>query len=326
MTTITYPNSSFLYPPVVAGTISKYALPELLSFDLIMTEDIGDAKSVSFIDEKYAASNDPKKLDELANFQITEASLFPYVKFSALESKSATLKTYGLAMEFSDEVMRNTQLVNFMKRGMMRAAYWLAAALNEAIFTEITNSWSTSASTEDNTEPWNVAATAVWSDTSTRVPYTDFKNVKALVEDTELYAYDLEKAYFRKDNEAELEDYLQINGNTNWARDPVTNDWNGMFKGIQTKGVHKLSGIPASTGLFLSRNSKPCTLYTAKNPNFPAASMVDETGQPLFGGMPLHVYSFFKPEDHTTHVQLWFEAHPRSDKWDRKSVCILRTL
>lgn len=322
--TMRYPNDELLQERFVANQIEEYLQGELLAEMESTVRDLGNAESVSWLEEKYSDYGDPLRPAGLDALIKEDASKFKHVRFSTFEVKSAVTKTYGIEMDFSEEVRRNTQMVDMIDRGLKRGSYYLAFLLNELVFNNMTNSWSTTASTEDNVEPWNMAATAVWSDSSARKPAKDVRELKLMVEDTDNYANELDRAYLRKDNYEELLDYLEQTQNVTWSKDPTTNAWNGMFKGIGFKGVHKLAGIPANTGLFLSRGVKPTTIYERTDENYAQQRLVDNNGKQLPGAY--HIHKYFTDEDHVTHIQIWREMVPVTTRWGRKSVGILRTL
>lgn len=322
--TITYPNDKFLHETFVAQTVQKYLQGDLLAEKECVVRDIGEADSVSWIEEQYSDYGDILRRSTLSELELQDASLFPHVKFSQFEVKSAVLKMYGIEMDFSELVRRNTHMVDFIQRGIARGSYWLAYLINELIFNDMTNNWSTTGATESNDEPWNVAATAVWSDKINREPMTDADAISLLVSDTENYNNDPDRAYLRKDNSTELQNYLTETGNVPWVLDPKQNAWNRMFQSINWRPVHKLAGIPASTALVLSRNVKPTTLYERTDKQYAKVRMKDNNGKILPGSY--HVHKYFSDEDHVTHVQIWRELYPVTNRWGRKSVGILRTL
>lgn len=328
-TLMTYPNDEFLHEDFVAMTIQKYLTGELIAEQESTIRDIGDADSVSWIEEAYSDRSDPLRPASLDTLEIIDGSLFPHVNFSKFVVESAVLKTYGIEMDFSQACRRNTQMVDFIQRGLARGAYWLATLLNDLVFNTMTNSWSTTASTETNSEPWNVAAGVVWSDTTStpsRECVKDIKAIKLMVEDTENYNNDVDRAYLRKDNYSELGDYLQFSGAVGypWANDPQGKPRKLTVDGVVFDAVHKLAGIPTSTGLFLSRGKKPTTIYERVDPHFARQKLKDNSGNTLPGAY--HVHKYFSDDDHVTHIQVWREMYPVSTRWDRKTVGILRTL
>lgn len=325
---MTYPNQEYLNPPFVANAIEHYMTGELLAESEAEIVNVGNKSSVSWIEEKYSDKGDPRRVAALDNIELRDGSLFPHVQFSMLEVKSAALKTWGIEMDFSREVVRNPDMVNFVRRGIQRGAYWLAYLLNELVFNSMTNNWSTTPSTETNDEPWNLAApNGIWNPSNTsRNPIDDVRQLSLLVEDTDNFTFELDRGYFRKDNYSELLNYLQQPTNVyGWAKDPTTGGWNQLINGeIKANGVHKSAGIPNSTALFLSRNTKPTTIYERVDPLFARQRLQDNSGNTLPGAY--HVHRYFTDKDHVTHVQIWREMYPVTTRWGRKSVGILRTL
>jgi hypothetical protein len=323
--TITYPNDKYFHETFVAQQVQKYLQGQLIAEAEAIHRDIGEATSVDWIEEQYSDAGDVYKPTDIADFIVEQASEFRHVKFAPFTVESAVLPTYGLEMDFSKECRRNkTAGVDFIQRGMQRGAYFLAALINTLVFNNMTNSWSSTASSETNNEPWNQAATAVWSDVTNRRPNLDLKDIKLLVADTENYANELDRAYVRYDNNEELIDYLQNTTNIPWVLDPKTNAWNQMYKGVRFIPSHKLSGIPASTALFLSRGVKPTTVYERKDTAFARKPLKDNAGNTLPGIYHTQVYE--TPQDNVVHVKIWRELYPVTDRWGRKSVGILRTL
>lgn len=320
--TITYPNDAYLHKSVVVGAIQQYLQGDLLGERLATVRNIGEADSVEWLEEKYSDYGDPLKITELQEKE--DSALFPHVTFSGLEVKSAVLHTYGLEIDFSEKCVRNRSMVDFINRGYQRAAYWLAWLYNSLIFNSMTNSWSSTTATEANDEPWNAAASAIWSGASADPP-GDSDTIALMVEDTENYDYEVDLCYLRKDNYYELRDYLQRNS-FRWSLDPITfgKKKHIVYNGIAYRPVHKLSGIPASTALFMSSRSKPTTLYERTDPNYAVARLKDNTGRDLPGSW--HVHKYFTDEDHKTHIQIWREAYPVTNRWGRKQIGILRTL
>lgn len=319
---ITYPNEKFLHEKFVAPTIQKYLQGKLLAEELAIVRDIGEADSVEWLEEKYSDYGDPLKLSELRERE--DSALFPHVKFSGLEVKSAVLHAYGIEIDFSEKCLRNKSMLDFIQRGYNRASYWLARLYNTLTFNSMTNTWSTTPATEANDEPWNVAAGAVWSGGSADPP-GDSDAIALMVEDTEGYDEEVNLCYLRKDNFYELRDYLQRNS-FRWAIDPTTfgKKKHIVYNGIGYMPVHKLSGIPASTALFLASNSRPTTLYERTDPKYAKVKLRDNNGNTLPGSW--HVHKYFSDADHVTHIQIWRESYPVTNRWGRKQVGILRTL
>lgn len=322
--TITYPNDKFLHETFVAQGIQKYLQGDLLAEKEAVVRDIGEADSVSWIEEQYSDYGDPLRRSTLSEIELRDASLFPHVKFSQFEVKSAVLKTYGIEMDFSEQVRRNKHMVDFIQRGLARGAYWLAYLINDLVFNSMTNSFSAVASTETNDEPWNVAASFVWSDTTNRVPIVDMDAITLMVEDTENYNYELERAYIRRDNFTELNNYLTTTTNVPWVLDPKKGRWNRFAQGIKWDPVHKLAGIPASTALCLSRNIKPTTIFERTDKRYVKTKIRDNSGVVLPGSY--HVHKYFTDEDHVTHIQVWRELYPVTNRWGRKSIGLIRSL
>lgn len=318
----TYPNDEFLHEKFVAPTIQKYLQGKLLGESLAIVRDIGEADSVEWLEEKYSDYGDPLKMSELRERE--DSALFPHVKFSGLEVKSAALHAYGLEIDFSEKVRRNKSMIDFIQRGYNRASYWLARLYNTLVFNSMTNSWSTTLANESNDEPWNRAADAVWSGGSANAP-GDSDAIALMVEDTEGYDEEVDLCYLRKDNFVEFRDYLQRNS-FRWAYDPKTfgKGKHISYNGIVYRPVHKLSGIPDSTALFIASASRPTTLYERTDPMYAKVKLRDNNGNALPGSW--HTHKYFTDEDHVTHIQIWRESYPVTNRWGRKQIGILRTL
>jgi hypothetical protein len=324
--TTTYPNDEYLHKTFIANAIKTYMTSDLIAPQEAKFRDVGDASSVQWIEELYSDYGDVLRISSADEVKLRDSSLFPHVKFSHFDVKTDVLHKYGIEMDFSEECRKNTSLVDYIDRGISRGAYWLATLLNTVVFNSMTNSWSTTAATEANDEPWNYSAPNVWSDTTNRTPLEDVQALKLLVEDTQNYNYELDRAYLRKDNFHELQHYLRTANGTafDWLLDPKSGRWNGMLDGIKFMQVHKLAGVQASTGLFLSRNVKPTTIYTRKDSQYAIPNLKDNSGNAL--PFPFHVHRYFTDEDHDTHIQIWVEMAVVTDRWGRKSVGLLDTL
>jgi len=322
----TYPNDRFLNKTFVATEINKYMQGNLIAESESVNRNIGNNKSVEWIEEKFSDAGDELRFTDLNKVELEQASIFEHVKFSQFEVKSAMLKTYGIEIDFSEECMENQVAgLDWIQRGYQRAAYFLAKLINDLVFNSMTESWySAGAATEADDHPWNMAVTNPWSDTTNRDIIGDTQAITLMIGDTENYDYDVDRSYVRRDNYSEMTNYLQTKTNVPWARDPVTNQWNGMLEGVKFNKVHKLSGIPASTGLFMSRGVKPTKVFERTNPRYAAQVIADNAGNTLPSSY--HVHRYFSDSDHVTHIQIWREIYPVTDRWGRKSIGILRAL
>jgi len=329
MVAITYPNDEFLAPDAVTEKIDRFARGKFLGFDFCRYVELKGNESVEWLQEVSAPLGDAKALSALK--EITDGGEFPEITFELYEHKTAVTKMYGLQMTFTRNIRRNTLLVNMINDGMERAATWLAKLMNDLIFNSLTNSWSVTASTETNDEPWNQAAAYVWSDTTNRTPLVDQDGITLKINDNSYWDNDVDTAYVRKDNFQELQNYLQTTGSVYWTVDPTTGGWNAMLNNVKYIQVSKTSGIPASTALYFRMGDTPTTCYF-KNDMAMEGSTGDYTTSPIINNdgdaIPgkWHVYRYFDDKNHNAVVQIWFEMYPVTTRKNRKTIGILRTL
>ena len=319
-----YPNDQYFHPTFVAQGFQKLHQGELIAERESIIRDLGDADNVTIIEEEFSDFGDKFRPTALDKLEIGETSLFPEVKFSHFKVENDVVKTYGLQMVFSKNVRRNKFMIDFINRGMKRGAYYLAYLLNELTFKSMTNDWSTTPATEDNAEPWNMSAAFPWSNLTSRIPLKDISDMKLMVGNTNNFIFEPDRAYVQKEPFEELNDYLQTTTNVPWTIDPVTNDWNRMVRGIRFAPVHKLSGIPDDTALFLSRNEKPTTIWERTDPNYAQVRLTDNNGRQLPGAY--HVRQHVDDDDLSMKIKIWREMVPVTPRIERKSVGIMDTL
>ena len=118
----TYRNDKFLNPVYVERVMQKLNVGQLIAERHSIVRDIGDAGTVQWIEELYSDYGDPLRITSLDSIELKDASLFEHVKFSQIEIKTAAIKTFGIEIDFSNEVRRNRQLVEYIARRYKRAA------------------------------------------------------------------------------------------------------------------------------------------------------------------------------------------------------------
>lgn len=300
---VTLPNERFLNRETVLSGVLKIMEPELVWLNYVPQHQV-DSRSVSYLQDLYNASSDPKKKKPR---RITEEGEWSYVDISEVSIKSAVLNQHGFAVRISRDAIRFKQGEDEIQRAFNRIGYWLAQDYDSKVAAALTGNARDPAS-----DGW--AVTATWDD-ATATPVDDLRRLKHAMR-REGYPYRMTDTFVDETNYAEAEGYLtSLDISSEKQRTiygtPVGGgdlSLNIPIAGCVLHGL--LSDITHGYVLAIDRNNPAATTFFNNDPMFAPPTIQYQRSDGTTVTVPnqgLHMHKYFDDNKHSTVIQLWWD-------------------
>lgn len=300
MSQISGQNEKFLRREFVVPTIFEIMDPYLVFLDII-PKIKADARAITYKQEPYSNSTDPKKKTPRAR---SPSSKWAYVEISQMEQKAGILNRQGIAVKVDEDAIDFVEGIDEIQRAYNKVGFWLAENLNSSIATALIAGATTPTWTP--VDYWsNYASTA-----------SPVKDLIALEEQMERegYPYRFTDAFVNKTNWYELKQYLTAINVADGKQSGVLGmpETSKSIINVPVVGVdiHKLlSGIDEGGILALDRNNPAGTLFYNNSPRYSTETVSYKTRDgaksvPNFG---FNFNQYTDPETHEVIMQFWFD-------------------
>ncbi len=288
------PNQAFLREIFIEGTIIRKMARQLFFLDMINRNTVNTSEIVWFR-EKFSMHQDPLLKQPKP---IDEGGEFPDALVSDPQKKHASTAKWGLAVEFTDRAIRNTNTAfNEVSRKIDNVSYALSFQFNkifaDVIANEFDASFNSALPADDQVNFSTVVNT--WDDPAAN-PVDDILDLALTMEEDDEWFFEPSELWVPPKSWMDLYKYMISVDHDEW----VINPRDGMPMSISIGGITvrkspTQSGIPDGNALMLARGPGVA----------PPLDVFEEVDGRFTRSGDIHVQRIFNERTLNVRFQMW---------------------